>query len=305
MKFVVEARAAFKEYGNIVAVAGIDFKVRRKECFGFLGPNGAGKTTTINLISCYCMLTGGSLRVFGMDVASEGRRIKALIGVVPQETNLDPDITVLENLVVYARYFDISRRRSREKALELLKFLQLDEKRDELIPSLSGGMKRRLLIARALINDPRLLILDEPTTGLDPQARHLIWEKLRGLKKSGVTMVLTTHYMEEAEQLCDRIVIMEEGRIAAEGSPRDLVDRHVGREVIEVRATEGEGRRILRTIKGMDFTLERSGDTMYLFSRNGTRILKRMMPVLKSEFLHRHANLEDVFLKLTGRELRE
>src|SRR5688572_18708441 len=229
----IVAGGLVKRYGTFDAVRGIDFQVAERECFGFLGPNGAGKTTTMRMIATTLPPTDGELTVLGMPV-TEGREIRRRMGVVPQENNLEEDLSVLENLVVYARYFGIRARVSRPRAEELLSFVALDDKRDWLIAKLSGGMKRRLLVARALMNEPDLLILDEPTTGLDPQARHLVWEKLRQLKRSGVTLVLTTHYMEEAAQLCDRLVIMHEGKILVEGSPRELVAAHTTRQVVEV-----------------------------------------------------------------------
>ncbi|MGH2675964.1 MAG: ABC transporter ATP-binding protein, partial [Actinomycetota bacterium] len=221
---VVVARDLAKRFGDFEAVRGVDFEVLERECFGFLGPNGAGKTTTMRMISCTSPPTAGELSVLGLP-SSRGRDIRRRMGVVPQENNLDEEVSVIENLLIYARYFDMGRRAARSAAEELLRFVALQDKRDWRIDRLSGGMKRRLLVARALINEPDLLILDEPTTGLDPQARHLVWEKLRSLKRQGVTLVLTTHYMDEAAQLCDRLVIMHEGRILIEGSPRELVAR--------------------------------------------------------------------------------
>src|SRR5881396_2957886 len=227
----VLARGLTKRYAQMVAVREIDFEVRPNECFGFLGPNGAGKTTTMRMISCSAPPSGGELTVLGMRAWMDGRGIKRRMGVVPQENNLDEEVTVEENLVIYARYFDIPPRVARPRAQELLAFVALEEKKDMRIYALSGGMKRRLLIARSLMNEPELLILDEPTTGLDPQARHLVWEKLRSLKRQGVTLVMTTHYMEEASQLCDRLVIMHEGRILVEGSPRELIAAHTSSQV--------------------------------------------------------------------------
>ena len=305
MDYVIRAEGLTKQYNGREVVCSIDFSVKEGECFGFLGPNGAGKTTTMRMITCYSPLTRGHLSVFGLDVMRHPREIQGRIGVVPQENNLDPDLTVYENLMVYARYFDIPRRVARERARELLEFVQLSERRDEKIPNLSGGMKRRLLVARSLINEPELTILDEPTTGLDPQARHLIWQKLRWLKSQGVTMVLTTHYMEEAAQLCDRLVIMDLGSILTEGSPKELVDKYVGREVVELRLKGDEEGEVFNRLRGMDFSFERAGDVLFIFSEDGDALLSRIMGMEDVEFLHRHATLEDVFLKLTGRELRE
>lgn len=304
MTEVIVAQGLTKKYDNKEVVKAIDFSVRGQECFGFLGPNGAGKTTTMNMIFCYSPVTRGHLTVFGMDVKRHSRTIKRRIGVVPQENNLDPDLTVYDNLMVYSRYFDIPARLARKRSDELLGFVQLTDKANEKIPNLSGGMKRRLLVARALLNEPDLIILDEPTTGLDPQARHLIWQKLRWLKSQGVTMVLTTHYMEEAAQLCDRLVIMNEGLILTQGSPRELVERYVGKEVVELRLKEG-AEPPMASLEGLQFTMERAGDTLFISSDDGDSLLKRVIEIKEVEFLHRHATLEDVFLKLTGRELRE
>ena len=304
IEIVIEASYLSKRYNGKEVVRSINFSVAGGECFGFLGPNGAGKTTTMNMIDCYCPPSGGKLTVLGMDVTTHARQIKARLGVVPQENNLDPDLTVYKNLLVYARYFGISQKIARQRADELLAFVQLTDKGGDKIPTLSGGMKRRLLIARALINEPELIILDEPTTGLDPQARHLIWQKLRGLKSRGVTMVLTTHYMDEAAQLCDRLVIMDQGRILTEGAPKELVEKHVTKEVVELRL-EGEGQEIVSKLKGVRFSWEKAGDTLFLYSDDGDSLLQQIMGLEDMEFIHRHATLEDVFLKLTGRELKE
>src|SRR3972149_1201348 len=231
---VIEAKSLIKKFGDLMAVDTISFRVFKGECFGFLGPNGAGKTTTIKMVNCVLPLTAGKLTVAVMDVMKQGREIKKMIGVAPQEDNLDPDFTVLHNLIVYARYFDIPKVEATRRAEELLRFVQLEEKRNVLIDQLSSGMKRRLILARALINEPQILILDEPTTGLDPQGRHLIWDKVRGLQRQGVTIVLTTHYMEEAAQLCDRTLIMDHGKIIEQGKPAELVRKHVGVDVLEV-----------------------------------------------------------------------
>ena len=236
---LIEARGLTKRFGEFTAVDGIDFAVERGETFGFLGPNGAGKTSTMRMISAVSPVTGGTLRVLGLDPAVDGPTIKARMGVVPQQDTLDFELTVYENLLVYGRYFGIPKDVIKSRAEELLDFVQLQERRDSRVEPLSGGMKRRLTIARGLINEPELLLLDEPTTGLDPQARHVLWDRLYRLKQQGVTQVLTTHYMDEAEQLCDRLVVMDQAKIVAEGSPRELIERYTQREVVELRFPEG------------------------------------------------------------------
>ncbi|MGH7807935.1 MAG: ABC transporter ATP-binding protein [Thermodesulfobacteriota bacterium] len=300
---VVFARDLSKTFGSIRAVDGISFDVMQGECYGFLGPNGAGKTTVVRMIYCRISPTSGILRVFGLDVTKNRREINTMIGVAPQENNLDPDLNVIENLIVYSRYYDIPRKESDERGKELLRFLSIDERRKEEVTRLSGGMQRRLVIARALINNPRLLMLDEPTTGLDPQARHLIWQRLRELKKKGVTMILTTHYMEEAEKLCDRVAVMDGGKILAESSPHELIGKYAGEDVFEIRHAEDDG--IWGRLNGLDFSFEKAGDTVYIFSKDGNEIGKRLHPMRDAEVLHRRANLEDVFLRLTGKELRD
>ncbi len=296
------ARDLYKSYDSVEAVRGISFEVEEGECFGFLGPNGAGKTTTIRMLHCASPVDRGELRILGHDARREARRIKGLEGVVPQDTNLDPDFTVLKNLLVYARYFDIPREEALRRSEELLNFVELREKRDVFIGDLSGGMKRRLLIARALLNHPRLLILDEPTTGLDPQARHLIWDRLRALKAQGVTQVLTTHYMEEAEQLCDRLVIMNEGKILQEGRPKELVERFIGTDVLEVEGSDG----IEAYLKAEGLAFERLSGRWLVYTKDPRLTEERLAERFKLErTIARRATLEDVFLKLTGRELRE
>lgn len=302
---VIRAAGLRKEYPGVLAVRGIDFEVRRGECFGVLGPNGAGKTTTMNMVQGYTPLSAGKLEVFGMGIGEHPREIKARIGVVPQENNLDPDLTVVENLKVYARYFDIPKEEARRKADRLLEFVALTDRRDEKIPALSGGMKRRLLVARALLNDPELIILDEPTTGLDPQARHLIWQKLRGLKKAGATLALTTHNMEEAEALCDRLVIMDHGRILDEGSPRELLERHVRGSVFEFAGGGEKVGDLLAGLADIVHESETAGDTVFIYTDEAEGLLKQASCFPEVGFRHRRATLEDVFLKLTGRELRE
>lgn len=303
---IVLARNLVKKFGSFTAVNHIDFEIVEGECFGFLGPNGAGKTSTMKMIYCFSAVTEGELSVMGLDVKKNPVRIKRDLGVVPQEDSLDPDLSVINNLVIYASYFDVPKKEAQIRASELLDFLQLTEKKDEKVPKLSGGMKRRLVIARALMNRPKLLVLDEPTTGLDPQARLLIWNKLRSLKKEGVSMILTTHYMEEAAQLCDRLVIMDHGKILAGGSPKDLIRQHVGREVYEIRG-HGEALNPLReNYLKRGFDAECFGDSLYLFVKDGVNSSEELFHELKDFDFHRRiASLEDVFLKVSGRELRE
>jgi lipooligosaccharide transport system ATP-binding protein len=285
-----------------VAVDGIRFTVHKGEIFGFLGPNGAGKTTTMKMITCVSPRSSGTLTVFGMDPDRDPAGIKNRLGVIPQETNLDPDYTSYGNLFSYSRYFDIPKELAGKRVEELLDFVQLQEKRDVTIEKLSGGMKRRLILARALINDPDLLVLDEPTIGLDPQARHLIWEKLKTLQSQGNTIVLTTHYLDEAARLCDRLVIMDNGKILVEGTPEELVKKYVGDEIVEVERTE----EVIQCLAGLDLPYEIFGDVIQIAtesSRDVARILlERCQP---KKVLTRPATLEDVFLKLTGRTLRE
>jgi len=303
----VRARALTKTYGSLLAVDGIDFETHAGECFGFLGPNGAGKTTTMRMIGCSIPLGGGELRVMDWDVSRDMRRVKRILGVVPQEENLDFDLTVEENLLVYGRYFDLDRRTRRDRTAGLLEFVQLREKANVGVRALSGGMKRRLLIARALVNEPRLVLLDEPTTGLDPQARHLVWEKLRQLKRQDRSLLLTTHYMDEAEQLCDRLVVMERGRILAEGSPRELIRRHVSRDVVEVTAPPAVRERALARYRDKVTGHEMLEERLLLFTGNGDELLHDLTGQGQDgmELYSRRATLEDVFLKLTGRRLTE
>jgi lipooligosaccharide transport system ATP-binding protein len=306
---LIEARALTKRFGHLVAVDGIDFEVLRGECFGLLGPNGAGKTSTIRMICCVSPVTSGRLRVLGMDPAQQPRSIKARLGVVPQDDNLDTDLTVVENLIAYARYFDIAPSVAAERATEVLELMALTGKADEKIDNLSGGMKRRLTVARALVSRPELLVLDEPTTGLDPQARQLFWRKLRQLKREGMTMLLTTHYMEEAAQLCDRVMIMDESRIIARGTPRQLVADVIGREVIEVHLDERRDQALAGVRSLADgFEVEETEDVLFIFERDGHRASSLDLGALEavsSEVVQRKASLEDVFLRLTGRELIE
>jgi lipooligosaccharide transport system ATP-binding protein len=303
----VSARGLTKRYGDFEAVRGIDFDVRSNECFGFLGPNGAGKTTTMKMISSSSPPTGGELSVLGMRAWTDGRRIKRVIGVIPQDNNLDEEVTVLQNLVIYARYFGIASRVAKPRAEELLAFVALEDKRDWRIPLLSGGMKRRLLIARALMNEPELLVLDEPTTGLDPQARHLVWEKLRSLKRQGVTLLLTTHYMEEASQLCDRLVIMHEGRFLVQGSPREVIARETSPQVIEVFDPPAEALPGLDALESVADRAERLADRWLFYTNDGEALLSkvRSLPLDQGSVWLRGGTLEDVFLALTGRGLLE
>jgi len=303
MKDVIIGERLTKKFEDLTAVDGISFAIREGECFGFLGPNGAGKTTTIRMIQCVSPVTSGKLSVLDLDVSKDQRRIKASLGVAPQEDNLDPDFTVFRNLVVHARYFGIERSVAEKKARELLEFMQLTEKADVLIPKISGGMKRRLIMARALINEPRLLILDEPTTGLDPQARHLIWDKIRELKKKCVTVIITTHYMDEAQQLCDRLVIMEKGKILVEGRPQELIESQVGRFVVEIINPESGMEEVLR---GIGLSPEKASDRIFVYTNDRRSARERLLKELPhANVVARDATLEDVFLRLTGRGLKE
>ncbi len=305
---LVRARGLTKHFDDRVAVAGVDVDVRKGEAFGFLGPNGAGKTTTMRMIGCVSPVTDGSLNVLGMDPVTDGPEIRGRLGVVPQEDNLDNELTVRDNLRVYGRYFDLPMSEIKERSRELLEFVQLWERRNDKVDPLSGGMKRRLAIARALINEPDLLILDEPTTGLDPQARHLVWDRLYRLKKQGVTLLLTTHYMDEAEQLCDRLVIMDRGRIVAEGSPRQLIDEHVTREVVELRFGLPEQQAAAASrLDAIGERVENLADRILVYTSNGDATTEAVHGdgVEPESLLVRRSSLEDVFLILTGRTLEE
>jgi lipooligosaccharide transport system ATP-binding protein len=299
---IVVAKGLKKQYGDYTAVNSIDFKVPQGKCFGFLGPNGAGKTTTLRMILGVTPQSGGELSVFGLSVPKNSRQIRARIGVVPQADNLDPDFTVAENLQVYASYFGLGRRFDKPEIERLLKFASLQDRAKAKTDTLSGGMKRRLTIARALINDPQLMILDEPTTGLDPQARHIIWSRLGELKRQGVTLLLTTHYMEEAERLCDELVIMDHGDILDQGSPAELISRHVERDVIEIR---GDNTKQFSLAEHDNCRLESMGSSLYCYTNDPSYVLKQIQNNHGLTYLHRPADLEDVFLKLTGRELRD
>ncbi|MBP2474167.1 lipooligosaccharide transport system ATP-binding protein [Crossiella equi] len=303
--WLVEARGLTKRFGDFEAVRGIDVKVGAGEAFGFLGPNGAGKSSTMRMISCVSPRSGGELSVLGLDPDTDGPRIRARIGVVPQQDNLDNELTVRQNLQLYGRYFGLSKAHVRSKAVELMEFAQLTDRADAEVEPLSGGMKRRLTIARSLVNDPELLLLDEPTTGLDPQARHLLWDRLFRLKQQGVTLIITTHYMDEAEQLCDRLVVMDAGRIVAEGSPADLIAAHSTREVLELRFLPGHQAEAAPLVEGLADRVEILPDRLLLYTADGEAALaaaqSRGLRPLST--LVRRSSLEDVFLRLTGRTL--
>jgi lipooligosaccharide transport system ATP-binding protein len=303
---LVRARGLTKRFGNFTAVDGIDFDLFRGEAFGFLGPNGAGKSSTMRMLGCVSPPTIGDLTILGGDPVRDGAAIRARLGVVPQEDNLDNELTVRENLLVYGRYFGLPRKLINERTDQLLDFVQLTERAGDQVDPLSGGMKRRLTIARSLINDPDILILDEPTTGLDPQARHVVWDRLFSLKQRGVTLILTTHYMDEAEQLCDRLVVMDHGKIAAEGTPRDLIARYSTPEVLELRFAPGRQDDAVEKIKDLSpERMEVTADRILLYAADGDDFLARvhragLEPLTE---LVRRSTLEDVFLHLTGRTL--
>ena len=302
---LVLARRLKKQFAAFTAVDGVDFEVRPGEAFGFLGPNGAGKTSTLRMIACASPVSAGELRIFGLDPRTSASAIKARLGVVPQAENLDAELTVRENLLMYARYFDIPLAVARERTDELLDFVQLTERSGSQVEPISGGMKRRLTIARALVNAPELILLDEPTTGLDPQARHLIWDRLYQLKRAGATLLLTTHYMDEAEQLCDRLVVMDKGHIVAEGSPRELIGRHVTREVLELRLAPEVRASLDGRLASVAARLEDLPDRVQLYADDGEQALEQVhaMGIPVERALVRRATLEDVFLRLTGRTL--
>ncbi|MEV0898435.1 ABC transporter ATP-binding protein [Actinoplanes sp. NPDC049802] len=305
MNSLIHARGLIKRFEGFTAVDGIDVDVRAGEAFGFLGPNGAGKSSTMRMIGCVSPPTDGVLEILGMDPRRDGPRIRARLGVCPQLDNLDPELTVRENLTTYARFFGIPRKVARARATELLDFVRLSERADSKVEPLSGGMKRRLTIARALVNEPDLVLLDEPTTGLDPQARHLVWERLFRLKQQGVTLVLTTHYMDEAEQLCDRLVVMDGGRIVAQGSPRALIEEHSTREVVELRfATDDQGT-YAEKLAGIGERAEVLPDRILLYVADGDDALAEVhrRSLSPASALVRRSSLEDVFLHLTGRTL--
>jgi lipooligosaccharide transport system ATP-binding protein len=304
---LIHARGLTKRFGEFTAVDAIDFDVATGESFGFLGPNGAGKTSTVRMIGCVSPVSAGVLTVLGLDPATDSSRIKSRIGVVPQQDTLDMELTVRENLVIYGRYFDLSRREAGRRADELLEFVQLSDRAKSQVEPLSGGMKRRLTIARSLINEPSLLLLDEPTTGLDPQARHLLWDRLYRLKQRGVTLVLTTHYMDEAEQLCDRLVVMDKARIVAVGSPRELIEQYSTREVLELRFPTDAAPVADEVFDGLASRVERLPDRILLYADDGEAAAATLHErgVRPEATLVRRSSLEDVFLRLTGRSLIE
>jgi lipooligosaccharide transport system ATP-binding protein len=307
---LVHARGLVKRFGDLVAVDCVDFDVERGEAFGFLGPNGAGKTSTMRMIGCVSPPSGGTLSILGLDPVTRGADIRARLGVVPQQDTLDMELTVRENIVIYGRYFGLPRGDLGKRADELIDFVQLNERANDKVEPLSGGMKRRLTIARSLVNDPEVLLLDEPTTGLDPQARHTVWDRLFRLKQRGVTLILTTHYMDEAEQLCDRLVVMDKGKIAAEGSPRELIGRYSTREVVELRF-RGENRpeevaaELSSRMDGLVRRLEALPDRLLLYTDDGDATASHLheLGLEPDSVLVRRSTLEDVFLHLTGRTL--
>ena len=304
---LVKARGLTKRFDDLTAVDAIDFDIKRGEAFGFLGPNGAGKTSTMKMITTVSPITEGQLTVFGIDPREDGRSIRQRIGVVPQEDNLDLELTVEENLYIYGRYHDMKKAEIRPRIDELLEFAQLSERRDSRVEPLSGGMKRRLTIARALINDPDLIILDEPTTGLDPQARHLLWDRLYRLKQRGATLIITTHYMDEAEQLCDRLVVMDRGEIVAEGSPRELIESYSTREVVELRFANGNKDETVLALDGLAKRSEVLADRVLLYTEDADSTQETMHArgIHADQLLVRRSTLEDVFLRLTGRGLND
>jgi len=299
---VISARGLTKQFPGRIAVNNIDFDIQPGCCFGFVGPNGAGKTTTLRMTMGLTPVSSGSLSVFGLPVTVHAAAIRARTGIVPQADNLDPDFSVEENLRVYATFFGLSHKQVSPQIDALLDFVSLSDRRGAKTTTLSGGLQRRLTIARALINDPELVVLDEPTTGLDPQARHVIWGRLSDLKGRGKTLLLTTHYMEEAERLCDELVIMDHGRILAQGSPRELIARHVEPEIIEVR---GKGAEFEQLASAAGCRLERMGSSLYCYTHNAAALLEQLKNRHSLKFVHRPTGLEDVFLRLTGRELRD
>lgn len=304
---MIRAIGLRKRFGSFEAVRGLDFEVPKGECFGFLGPNGAGKSSLMRMISSVSPTSDGELRIFGLDPATDGSVIRARMGVVPQTDNLDQELTVEENLIIYGRYFDIPRSECRERARELLDFVKLSDRATSRVEPLSGGMKRRLTIARSLMNRPELLLLDEPTTGLDPQARHVLWERLYQLKAQGVTLVLTTHYMDEAEQLCDRLVVMDHGVIVAEGTPRGLIDEHATREVLELRLAADDRGSVGEHIGDLAVRIEELPDRVLVYTADGDAALARLREagIHPAGSLVRRSSLEDVFLRLTGRTLTD
>ena len=304
---LISARGLTKRYGDFTAVDAIDFDVAKGESFGLLGPNGAGKSTTMRIIAATSQRTSGTITILGRDPEEHGPQIRAHLGVVPQQDNLDTELTVTENLFIYGRYFGLSKKFIRTKIEELLEFAQLEEKRDVKVDALSGGMKRRLTIARALVSEPDILMLDEPTTGLDPQARHILWDRLFRLKEIGVTLVITTHFMDEAEQLCDRLVVMDKGKIMAEGSPLELIKAYSTKEVLEVRFGSDRNKEIAPTLRAMCDRIEELPDRILMYVEDGEALLEEILnkKLHPTTSLVRRSSLEDVFLRLTGRTLIE
>ena len=292
---VISARNLTKHYRDLVAVDGISFAIRRGECFGFLGPNGAGKTSTMKMITCISPVTEGELLVDGKDVRHSQRAIKPVLGVVSQADSLDPGLSVIQNLLAYGRFFNLPKETASRRSWEALDLFQLREKAHQRPDELSGGMRRRLLIARALINEPRILVLDEPTTGLDPQTRHLVWEKLMHLKSQGISVLLTTHYMDEASYLCDRLVVMDAGTILVEGSPEELIQRHAGDQVVEIRVRQTEKAQLVEKLSGQGIDLEDRGDSLLLYGENGAVSLEDA-GLDGCQVVKHPGNLEDVFL---------
>ena len=304
---LISARGLTKRYGDFTAVDAIDFDVAKGESFGLLGPNGAGKSTTMRIIAATSQRTSGTITILGRDPEEHGPQIRAHLGVVPQQDNLDTELTVTENLFIYGRYFGLSKKFIKTKIEELLEFAQLEEKRDVKVDALSGGMKRRLTIARALVSEPHILMLDEPTTGLDPQARHILWDRLFRLKELGVTLVITTHFMDEAEQLCDRLVVMDKGKIMAEGSPLELIKTYSTKEVLEVRFGSDRNKEIAPTLRAMCSRMEELPDRILMYVEDGEALLEEILnkKLHPTTSLVRRSSLEDVFLRLTGRTLIE
>ena len=304
-QIIIQASNLSKNYGSREAVRSISFEVYEGTCFGFLGPNGAGKSSTLKMIYGALPPTSGHIGIAGMSITEFPRQVKNILGVVPQEENLDSELNILENLLVFARYFKIPKRTAKQKALELLSFFHLEERGDSRVDELSTGLKKRLLIARGLMNQPKILILDEPTTGLDPQSRHIIWQRLRQLKAEGLTILLTTHYMEEASQLCDTVVIIDQGKILETGNPAELVKKEIGKEIIEIRTAPDQDSEILQHLNDTRFSHERIGDTLYLYCEDGYQIISQLASIPHERMIHRPATLEDLFLKRTGRELSD
>jgi len=304
---LIHARGLTKNYGDFVAVDGIDFDVAKGESFGFLGPNGAGKSTTMRIIGATSVRTSGTLTILGKDPEVNGPQIRAHLGVVPQQDNLDVELTVSENIFIYGRYFGLSSSFINKKIPELLEFAQLEEKKDTKVQALSGGMKRRLTIARSLVSEPDILMLDEPTTGLDPQARHILWDRLFRLKEQGVTLLITTHYMDEAEQLCDRLIVMDKGKIMAENSPAQLIKNYSTKEVLEVRFGSDRNQEMVEVLRPLAERIEVLPDRILLYAEDGEQLLERIAAqgIHPNTSLVRRSSLEDVFLRLTGRTLVE